>query len=203
VLARGGGMDHGCVVGGLVAVERGHELVGVLGGQHVGVCGYVGLGVRRLVVTGVRRVGGLVGEHGDAQHERVGDLDAGERSVLGYACESGGEDLVRAPAVVLAGLVDGGHERGPGGCLLQVVGLGRADEFSQCGTPGGLQEVRGVLICPEGCRPQVRHEAPPQGGGLLLVGQRARIGRPRRPAERPGRCWPGAGIGRGRMRVLP
>ena len=134
--------DRGAVVVGLVAVEGGHELVCVLGWEQVGVRRDVGLGVRCLVVTGRRRFRRLVGEHGDAQYERVGDFDAGERPVLGDAGQCAGEDLGRAPAVVLAGLVDRGHERGPRGSLLQVVGLGGADEFGQCGAPGGLQQVR-------------------------------------------------------------
>ena len=53
-------------------------------------------------------VGGWVGESCDAEHEGVGDLDAAEASVVGDAVESGLEDAVGCPAVVLAGFVDRG-----------------------------------------------------------------------------------------------
>ena len=97
------------------------------GGSISGSGGVSPSSVRCRVVAGLR-VRGLVGEHGDAQHEHVGDFDAGEAPVLRHAGQRGGEDVVRAPAVVLAGFVDCCHERGPGGRFLEVVSLRGANK---------------------------------------------------------------------------
>ena len=125
-------------------------------------------------VRGGRR--GLVGEHGDAEDQCVGDVDPGQ------ACRRGGVRRWRwrgcraGPALVVAGFVDGGDERGPGGGLLQVVGLALADEFGQVVTPGGSEQVRGVLVGGECDWPEVGNQSPPQRGGRLLVGERSCCG---------------------------
>jgi hypothetical protein len=159
------------------------DLVGVVLPRHRGQVRVVDARVGGRVPVGVAvwevgpvsgLVGWLVGEPGDVQRECVGNLDAGQAAVLGDTGEGSVEDVARGPAPVLAGFIDGGHEGGPGGRLLEVVGLGSADEFGQGSAPGGLEQVRGVLVGIKCGRSEVGDKAPPQGGGLVLVGQRTR-----------------------------
>ena len=143
-------------------------LVGSLGGLIV-VIGLVG---RSVVGVGLV-VGGRVGEACDAEHEGVGDIDAAQISVLGDAVESGAEDVGRGPAVVLASFVDRGDQGGPCRGVAQIVGPLDANECGQDGAPGRGKRVGGVCVAVECGRAEVGDQAPPQGGGLVLIGQRS------------------------------
>ena len=155
------------VVGGVLGrVDRGVRVEG--GGEHVQVL--------RWGVGGV--VGLLIGGLGDGLGEGAGLVDQGVgQGVVGdrVAVVAGrGVQQVGQRDAVRQGAVDGGDDGGPVRVAQQALGGGLAEVGGEGGQPVGAQRVGGCAVAVGGQHGggDAGGDAPPDGGGSVLVGQR-------------------------------